>query len=80
MKIKLVAPHDQREDTLEMMTGILQTLARILPLYCVNGGLWASMVFDDHRTTLNDSAVIGIFAAAVFFLGIMTTTWSKEAT
>jgi hypothetical protein len=38
------------------------------------------MVFDDHRTTLNDSAVIGIFAAAVFFLGIMTTTWSKEAT
>jgi len=57
MKIKLIAPHDQREDTLEMMTGILQTLARILPLYCVNGGLRTSMV-----------------------LGIMTTTWSEEAT
>jgi len=33
MKIKLIAPHDQREDTLEMMTGLLQALARILLLY-----------------------------------------------
>ena len=57
MKIKLIAPHDQREDTLEMMTGFPQTLARILPLYDVNGGFRASMI-----------------------LGIMTTTWSEEAT
>ena len=44
MKIKLTAPHDQREDTLEMMTGFPQTLARILPLYDVNGGFRASMI------------------------------------
>jgi hypothetical protein len=30
MKIKLIAPHDQHEDTLEM-TGILQTLASYCP-------------------------------------------------
>ena len=57
MKIKRVAPREPREDTLEMMTGFLQTLARILPLYYVNGGFRASMI-----------------------LGIMTTTWSEEAT
>jgi len=44
MKIKLVAPREPREDTLEMMTGFLQTLARILPLYYVNGGFRASMI------------------------------------
>ena len=57
MKIKLVAPREPRKDTLEMMTGFLQTLSRILPLYYVNGEFRASMI-----------------------LGIMTTTWSEEAT
>jgi len=38
MTIKLIAPREPREDTLEMMTGFLQTLARLLPLYYVNGG------------------------------------------
>ena len=57
MTIKLIAPREPRKDTLEMMTGFPQTLARILPLYDVNGGFRASMI-----------------------LGIMTTTWSEEAT
>ena len=37
---------------IEMMPGYLQTLAKTLPLYYVNEGLRASMVFDDHLTAL----------------------------
>jgi ABC-2 type transport system permease protein len=60
---------------IELMPGFLQTLARILPLYYVNEGLRASMVFVDHMTALRYSGIIGVFAAVVFVLGIMTTKW-----
>ena len=60
---------------IEMMPGFLQTLARILPLYYVNEGLRASMVFVDNMTALRYSAIIGIFATVVFILGIMATEW-----
>jgi len=62
---------------IEMMPGFLQTLARILPLYYVNEGLRASMVFVDNMTALRYSAIIGIFAAVVFILGIMATKWEE---
>jgi len=62
---------------IEMMPGFLQTLARILPLYYVNEGLRASMVFADHRTALSYSAIIGVFAAVVFILGIIATQWEE---
>ena len=64
----------------EMMPGFLQKLARILPLYYVNEGLRASMVSSDNLAALKYAAVIGIFAAVVFVLGIMTTTLSENAT
>jgi hypothetical protein len=35
------------------------------------------MVFGDHMAALRYAAVIGIFAAVVFVLGIMITTWSE---
>jgi len=60
---------------IEMMPGFLQTLARMLPLYYVNEGLRASMVFVDNMTALRYSAIIGIFATVVFILGIMATEW-----
>ena len=60
-----------------MMPGFLQTIARILPLYYVNEGLRASMVFVDNTAALRYSAVIGVFAAAVFVLGINTTKWEE---
>jgi ABC-2 type transport system permease protein len=63
---------------IELMPGFLQTLARILPLYYVNEGLRASMVFEDNMAALRYAAVIGVFAAVVFILGIMTTTLSEE--
>jgi ABC-2 type transport system permease protein len=62
---------------LEMMPSFMQTLARTLPLYYVNEGLRASMVFNDHMASLRYSAVIGIFAAVVFILGILATKWEE---
>src|SRR5512135_2101010 len=62
---------------IEMMPGFLQTLARILPLYYVNEGLRASMVVVDNMTALRYSAIIGVFAAAVFILGIIATRWEE---
>jgi len=62
---------------IEMMPGFLQTLARILPLYYVNEGLRASMVFVDHMAALKYSAIIGVFAAVVFILGITATKWEE---
>ena len=62
---------------LEMMPGFLQTIARILPLYYVNEGLRAAMVFVDHTAALQYSALIGLFATVVFVLGIKTTRWEE---
>jgi ABC-2 type transport system permease protein len=61
----------------EMMPGFLQKFSRILPLYYVNEGLRASMIFLDNMVALRCSVIIGIFAAAVFVLGMMTTKWEE---
>ncbi len=63
---------------LELMPGFLQTIAKILPLYYVNEGLRASMVFVDNPAALRYSAVIGVFAAVVFVFGINTTKWEES--
>ena len=63
---------------LEMMPGFMQTVARILPLYYVNEGLRASMIFGDHMAALRHSAIIGVFAAVVFILGILATRWEED--
>jgi ABC-2 type transport system permease protein len=62
---------------IELMPGFLQTFAKTLPLYYVNEGLRASMVFVENRTALNYSAIIGVFAAVVFTLGIIATKWEE---
>jgi ABC-2 type transport system permease protein len=62
---------------IEMMPGFLQRIARILPLYYVNEGLRASMVSVDNTAALRDAAMIGVFAAVVFVLGISTTRWEE---
>jgi len=61
----------------EMMPGFLQKFSRILPLYYVNEGLRASMIFGDNMIALRCSVIIGIFAAVVFVLGMMTTKWEE---
>jgi len=62
---------------IEMMPGFLQRIARILPLYYVNEGLRASMVSVDNTAALRDAAMIGVFAAVVFVVGISTTRWEE---
>jgi ABC-2 type transport system permease protein len=62
----------------EMMPGFLQTFSRILPLYYVNEGLRASMIFTDNMIALRSAVIIGVFAAAAFVLGVMTTKWDER--
>jgi ABC-2 type transport system permease protein len=61
----------------EMMPGFLQKFSRILPLYYVNEGLRASMIFADNMIALRCSVIIGVFAAVAFVLGMMTTKWEE---
>jgi ABC-2 type transport system permease protein len=60
---------------IELMPGFLQTFAKTLPLYYVNEGLRAAMVFEDNMAALHDAAIIGVFATVVFILGIIATKW-----
>jgi ABC-2 type transport system permease protein len=62
---------------IELMPGFLQTFAKTLPLYYVNEGLRAAMVFEDNMAALRSAAVIGAFAAVVFILGVMSTKWEE---
>jgi ABC-2 type transport system permease protein len=65
---------------IEMMPGFLQTFAKLLPLYYVNEGLRASMIFGDNLAALRYAAIIGVFAAVVFALGIIATRWEEGKT
>lgn len=62
----------------EMMPGFLQTFSRILPLYYVNEGLRASMIFTDNWLALRYAVIVGFFAALMFALGLVTTKWEEE--
>jgi ABC-2 type transport system permease protein len=62
---------------IELMPGFLQKIAKMLPLYYVNEGLRAAMVFEDNMAALRCSATIGAFAAVVFILGIIATKWDE---
>jgi ABC-2 type transport system permease protein len=63
---------------IELMPDFLQKFAKTLPLFYVNEGLRASMVFEDNLAALRYSAVIGVFAAVVFILGILATKWEEN--
>lgn len=63
---------------LEMMPGFLQSFAKMLPLYYVNEGLRAAMVFNDNVNALSYAGIIGAFASVVFILGITATRWEGD--
>lgn len=63
----------------EMMPWYLQEFARVLPLYYINDGLRASMIFVDNMESLRCAAITGGFAAAVFVAGVLVTRWGREA-
>jgi len=62
---------------IELMPGFLQKFAKTLPLFYVNEGLRASMVFEDNLAALRYSAVIGVFAVVVFILGTIASKWEE---
>ena len=62
---------------IELMPEFLQKFAKILPLYYVNEGLRAAMIFEDNLAALHDAAIIGVFAAVVFILGVIATRWEE---
>ena len=62
----------------EMMPGFLQSFARVLPLYYVNEGLRASMIFLDHGTSLRCAAITAAVASVVFVFGALTTRWDER--
>jgi ABC-2 type transport system permease protein len=59
------------------MPGFLQTIAKLLPLYYVNEGLRAAMVFQDNMDALRNAVIIAVFASVVFILGILATKWEE---
>jgi len=61
----------------EMMPPFLQTFARLLPLYYVNEGLRASMIFTDNVPALQSAAITAAVAAAVFVAGLLITRWDR---
>lgn len=61
----------------EMMPPFLQTVARLLPLYYVNEGMRASMIFADNMAALQSAAITAAVAAAVFAAGAMITRWDR---
>ncbi len=64
---------------IEMMPWFLQKFARVLPLFYVNEGLRAGMVFVDHQAAFGYAAVIAVIAAVMFVVGIMVTRWEESA-
>jgi ABC-2 type transport system permease protein len=60
------------------MPEFLQKIAKMLPLFYVNEGLRAAMVFEDNTAALRNFAIIGGFAAVVFILGVLATKWEDE--
>jgi len=60
------------------MPGFLQKFSRILPLYYVNEGLRASMIFTDNTAAIRCSLIICAFAVIFFVLGVLTTKWQEK--
>lgn len=63
----------------EMMPGFLQKVALALPLYYVNEGLRASMIFMDAMTAARCAVITGGVASVVFFAGAVVTRWGRES-
>ncbi|MBX3379042.1 MAG: ABC transporter permease [Phycisphaeraceae bacterium] len=63
----------------ELMPPFLQAFARALPLFYVNQGLRASMIFADALVAAKCAAITAGVAAVVFVAGAMVTRWNREA-
>lgn len=63
----------------EMMPGFLQKVATVLPLYYINEGLRASMIFGDSMAAARMAGITAVIAVVVFGIGAVVTRWDREA-
>ncbi len=63
---------------LETMPSFLQMIAKFLPLYYVNEGLRDAMILENASGALTNTLIISIFAAIVFVIGVVVTTWKEK--
>ncbi len=63
---------------LEMMPDFLQKVALALPLYYVNEGLRDSMIKLEMADATLNVAVVLIFAAIFFIIGLFLTKWKED--
>ena len=63
---------------LETMPEFLRIVAHALPLYYVNEGLRAAMILKDTTIALQNSIIVFVFAAIVFAIGTIITSWKED--
>jgi len=63
---------------LEMMPSYLAKIAKFLPLYYVNEGLRAAMIYGKWEDAMHNTLVILITAAVFFAVGVCLTRWREE--
>lgn len=63
---------------LEMMPPFLRVVAKFMPLYYVGEGLRDAMILGDASGALMNGLVIFVFAAVVFAIGVVVTSWKEE--
>ncbi|MCK4416186.1 MAG: ABC transporter permease, partial [Thermoplasmatales archaeon] len=64
--------------SLDMMPEFMQSIARILPLYYVNEGLRNAMIYTNVDKTIFNTAIVLIFAAIFFLVGVFVTKWKED--
>ena len=64
--------------SLDMMPEFMQSIARILPLYYVNEGLRNAMIYTNIDKTILNTAIVLIFAAIFFLVGVFVTKWKED--
>ena len=64
--------------SLDMMPEFMQSIARILPLYYVNEGLRNAMIYTNIDKTIFNTAIVLIFAAIFFLVGVFVTKWKED--
>jgi ABC-2 type transport system permease protein len=63
---------------LEQMDPILQTIAKVLPLYYVNEGLRDAMIYLKTGDALFYTIIVSIFAFGFFIVGLILTKWDED--
>lgn len=63
---------------IEQMPSYLQSVAKVLPLTYLNGGLRDTMVFGNLPSALMNLAVVGLLAVVLFVLAAKLVSWKER--